>query len=387
MKGDSLNRRRFLASLAVLSIGRMLPGPVLSFPPAINSLKDLIRNDLLCYVDANGVSTPVKTVREWEIKRFQILNRMQKAMGALPSFKRLPAMNIQIIEDVKELNYTRQNITFPVADNEIVSAYLYIPDKKPIQKKLPAILALHPTGNLGKKIVDGQSAVSNRAYAMELALRGYVVIAPDYPGFGDMKNYDFKKDRYDSGSMKSVFDNMRCVDLLQSIPEVDPERIGVIGHSLGGHNALFTAAFDKRLKVVVTSCGWTLLDYYNPGEKGNKKSKDVLAPWAQDLYMPLLRTKYFLDIHKIPFDFDEVLATLAPRPFFSNSPLHDSNFNVDGVRMGMKKVSEVYKFLGAKNSLEVQYPDTEHDFPTSVRLEAYKFIDKVLTESPGNLKQ
>ena len=72
----------------------------------------------------------------------------------------------------------------------MVSAYLYTPDKKIKQEKLPAILALHSTGRLGKKIVDGQSSVPNRAYAKELASRGYVVIAPDYPGFGDVANYN-----------------------------------------------------------------------------------------------------------------------------------------------------------------------------------------------------
>ena len=109
-------------------------------------------------------------------------------------------------------------------------------------------------------MVDGQGPLANRSYARELAQRGYVVIAPDYPGFGDLRDYDFKTDRYESGTMKSIFDNIRCIDLLQSRIDVDPDRIGAIGHSLGGHNALFTGAFDKRLKVIVSSCGWTLLD-------------------------------------------------------------------------------------------------------------------------------
>ena len=378
MDGSGYNRRKFLTSLAVLSIGQILAETVVSFPNYMDSFQRPTCNDLLWYFDESGVKKQVKTLKEWEIKRSQILNSMQEAMGTLPSFAGLPDMDIQVIEETKEQNYTRQNITFNVAPNEIISAYLYIPDKKQRQIKLPAILALHSTGSLGKKIVDGQSTLSNRAYAKELALRGYVVIAPDYPGFGDMANYNFENDRYISGSMKAIFDNMRCVDLLQSRPDVDPDRIGVIGHSLGGHNALFTAAFDKRLKVIVTSCGWTLLDYYNPGENNKVKPKDVLAPWAQNVYMPLLRDKFSLDATKIPFDFDEVIATIAPRPFFSNSPLHDNNFNVEGVKKGVKKVSAVYDFLGAENSLEAHYPDSLHDFPSNIRSEAYHFIDKNL---------
>lgn len=377
MKKNNFNRRKFLASMAILSMGQMIPVSILSFPVSDKEYSS-IQNDLLWYIDSKGKRKKVKTGRDWEMKRMQILTGMQEAMGPLPSFVGLPNMDIKIFEEVKEQNYTRQNIVFTVAPNEMVSAYLYTPDKKIKQEKLPAILALHSTGRLGKKIVDGQSSVPNRAYAKELASRGYVVIAPDYPGFGDVANYNFENDRYISGTMKGIFDNMRCVDLLQSMPDVDPDRIGVIGHSLGGHNALFTAAFDKRLKVVVASCGWTLFDYYNPGENRTVKAKDVLAPWAQDLYMPRLREKYLLDNKNFPFDFDEVIATIAPRPFFSNSPLHDTNFNVEGVKKGMKNASAVYNFLGAKKSPEGHYPDSGHDFPPDIRTEAYQFIDRIL---------
>ena len=56
--------------------------------------------------------------------------------------------------------------------------------------------------------------------------------------------------------MKGIVNHIRAVDLLQQRDEVDPRRIGVIGHSLGGHNAMFVAAFDERLAVIVSSCGW-----------------------------------------------------------------------------------------------------------------------------------
>jgi hypothetical protein len=94
--------------------------------------------------------------------------------------------------------------------------------------------------------------------------------------------------------------------------------------------------------------------------------------------MPRLREKYLLDNKNFPFDFDEVIATIAPRPFFSNSPLHDANFNVEGVKKGMKNASAVYNFLGAKKSPEGHYPDSGHDFPPDIRTEAYQFIDRIL---------
>ena len=107
------------------------------------------------------------------------------------------------------------------------------------------MLALHQTSPRGRRDLEGGAKNPNMGYAPELARRGYVVLCPDYPSFGDYP-YDFSKDDYVSGSMKGVFNHMRCVDLLRSRDDVDGERIGVIGHSLGGHNAMFLAAFDER---------------------------------------------------------------------------------------------------------------------------------------------
>ena len=241
------------------------------------------------------------------------------------------------------------------------------------------MLALHQTEAIGKKSVDGQGPYYNLAYAKELAQRGYVVIAPDYPSFGDQKNYNFNTDRYESGVMKSIFNHIRCIDFLQARTDVDPERIGVIGHSLGGHSSMYVAAFDARIKVIVSSCGWTLNRYYNNyNEDMRKKYGSRWWGYIQERYAPLAQTKYELKVEQFPFDFDELIAVLAPRPFFSNSPIHDANFNVEGVRVGIANASAVYHFLDAGQDLQVRYPIASHDFPPIVRYESYDFIDKYL---------
>jgi predicted dienelactone hydrolase len=247
------------------------------------------------------------------------------------------------------------------------------------------MLVLHGTDPLGKRTVDGEGTRANRAVARELAQRGYIVMAPDYPGFGDLKDYDFDHDRYESGTMKGIFNHIRCIDLLQARRDVDGEHIGVIGHSLGGHNAMFVAAFDNRLKVAVSSCGWTLMDYYNIGEETSAKYGGRLGPWAQKVYMPLLIDKYKLDGKKIPFDFDEVISAIAPRAFFSVSPLKDNNFDVNGVREGIALAAIRFRSLGVEDKLQVRYPDAAHDFPVESRLEAYGFIDKILKHSPAKI--
>jgi pimeloyl-ACP methyl ester carboxylesterase len=331
---------------------------------------------------SESVLSVSKHLKTHDKHRIHILKDMQKAMGKLPDRQMIKSSDIHIIDSVKETSFIRYNILFTVAKNETISVYLYIPIQLGIPKRLPAMLVLHETDALGRKAVDGQAAKPNRAHARELAERGYIVIAPDFPSFGDQKDYNFDTDRYQSGTMKGIFNHIRCIDLLQSRVDVDPNTIGVIGHSLGGHNSIFVAAFDDRIKVAVSSCGWTQFEYYSIGQAAEKKYGGRLGPWAQTRYMPLLQTKYQLDSDRIPFNFDKAIAAIAPRAFFSVSPLRDSNFDYKGVEAGILKVKPVYDSLGVPNNLQVRYPNAEHDFPVESRKEAYAFIDKILGHKP-----
>lgn len=336
---------------------------------------------LLYYKGLEGQNVPVESLYDWEIKKRQVIDSVEALIGALPEIPTLPPyrkydftfppFDVTILDSLVRNKHVRYNICFNVAEGEKVLAYLYIPHKNVFGTKRPAMLALPPT--TGRILVDGKVP-----YARELADRGYVVLATEYPGIGELKDYDFEKDRYDSGIMKAIFNHIRCVDFLQVRQEVDPERIGVIGHSLGGHSAIFLGVFDSRLKVIVSSVGWTLMEYYYVGEERTSKYGGRLGPWSQDLYAPLFKSKYDLDDSRFPFNFDELIATLAPRFFYSNSPIHDPNFSVEGVRKGVANVMEVYKLYDAENNLKIRYPIAGHSFPDSVRLNAYQFIDKAL---------
>jgi hypothetical protein len=126
---------------------------------------------------------------------------------------------------------------------------------------------------------------------------------------------------------------------------------------------------DDRLKAVVTSCGFTPFhDYY-----GGK-----VAGWTSDRYMPHIRDVYENNADKIPFDFYEVIAALAPRAVFSNSPLHDSNFDITGIRKAFTKASAIYTLLKAEKNLQLVTPDAPHDFPDAERHAAYEWLDQIL---------
>lgn len=329
--------------------------------------------ELLYYVDEYGQSHPVRTRHDWAHRRAHILRGMQAVMGPLPDLADDRPPEIELIGEEEQIDGVRmQRIVYDGLHCR-VPALLLIPPaglrpEVTVRGRRPAMLALHPTGAPGKELVLG-TARANRGYGLELALRGYVVLAPDYPSFGDLAGHDFATDAYESGTMLAIVNHMRGVDLLVSRHDVDPQRIGVIGHSLGGHNAMFLGAFDERLKVIVSSCGWCPFHDYYGGR---------LAGWAQDRYMPAIRQRFELDPDRMPFDFYEVAAALAPRAFFSNSPLHDDNFSVEGVRKAEAEARKVYELLGAPQALRIEYPDCGHDFPPELRQAAYAFIDRAL---------
>src|SRR5581483_6177021 len=98
-------------------------------------------------------------------------------------------------------------------------------------------------------------------------------------------------------STARIWNHMRAVDLLQSLPEVDASRIGAIGHSLGGHNSIFLAVFDDRVKCVVSCCGFCSFPRYFGGD---------LTGWSHNGYMPRIRDCYGCDPVRVPFDFTEL---------------------------------------------------------------------------------
>jgi hypothetical protein len=104
-----------------------------------------------------------------------------------------------------------------------------------------------------------------------------------------------------------------------------------------------------------------------------------IAGWSHRGYMPRLRGQYGLDLHKVPFDFPELFGALAPRAFFTNSPLHDANFAIEGVRVCLAAVRPVYALLGEPDHVQGVFPDAGHAFPPSSRQAAYAFLDRALS--------
>ncbi len=335
----------------------------------------LPRTNLLVYHNRRGEVAPVKSKGDWQKRRDEILRGFQEITGPLPGRAKRCALDVRVEERTDCGTYERRLITYQSDPGSRVPAYLLIPKAAlNSRKKFPAILCLHPTDmQYGHRVTVEKLRDNYRAYARDLAERGFVVLAPAYPV---MANYqpDIKALGYESGTMKAIWDNIRGMDLLDSLPYVNHRKYGAIGHSLGGHNAIYTAVFDARIKVVVSSCGFdSFLDYYG----GKPDNWQPQRGWCQTRYM-LKLAEYRGRLAEIPFDFHELLGALAPRPVFINAPLGDSNFQWRSVDEIVEAASAVYRLHGVPQNLRVVHPDFGHDFPDDVREEAYRFLESTL---------
>jgi len=290
-------------------------------------------------------------------------------MGPFPGREKRAPLDVRVEREEDAGPFVRRKLTYQSAPGERVPAWLLMP--KGLRCPAPAVLALHQTTPHGKDEAAGVAGKRDLMVGSELAERGFVVLAPDYPTLGEHR-IDVYSRGWQSASMKAVWDNVRGIDLLQTLPQVDRRRIGAIGHSLGGHNALFTAAFDTRIRCVVTNCGFTAFARYYGGN---------LAGWAGPRYMPRIRSD-FPTPDRMPFDFDDVLAAIAPRAVYVSAPLRDDNFDVQGVREVVDRAAAVFRRMGASRQLQAVYPDCAHEWPDAERRAACEWMEAQLPPAP-----
>jgi hypothetical protein len=176
-----------------------------------------------------------------------------------------------------------------------------------------------------------------------------------------------------------LFDVTRAVDYLQTRPEVDAKRIGVLGHSQGGILTNVVLGLEPRLRVGVASCGYGLF------------RKDKLFPerWAakNSAYLPRMHL-YREDREALPLDFLQIMAMAAPRPHLVQTALGDSIWTKpsvgedDFVADELRRVRSLYSKEATGGFVSVQpgggARDRDHGWYPECQKAADALLEKVL---------
>jgi len=289
----------------------------------------------------------LKGLADWPRMRRDIEAAVATVLGKTP--REELDLQIKTVDETDFPGFVRKRINYFVDQWSRVAAWLFIPDSK---EEHPAIVCCHQMTPRGKDEPAGLNGLALLAHAQRYAERGYVTIAPDCITAGDrvssgLEPFDTKTFYKESPKIsilgRMLADHMRAVDVLSESRHVDGARIGVIGHDLGARNALFLTAFDERVQTCVASCGFTLFDEdADPGR------------WARPSgFVQLPKLKEAIEKKSYPFEWDQVLAMLAPSPTLLITSLNDEVLsNTKSCDKAVTRAKKVYKLLGAEHAIE-----------------------------------
>lgn len=271
-------------------------------------------------------------------------------------------LEVECLERVDCGSYVREKVTYSVTPDERVPAFVCVPKDRPCL--LPAVFCHHQhAGNfaLGKSEVVGLAGDPDLAYAGHLAERGFITIAPDAIGFEERNWSPNGTDNvcvYEL-STRLVRGRTLLADCLQEISvaldylvtrdDVDPRRLGFIGHSYGGRAALWAPAFDQRIKASVSNCG--CIPYRNSFTHDTGIQAEFVVPG-------------FVADH----DIDDVIAC------FGDTQLLISATTDDKWSRGATDVfTRAHEALGDR--VELALYEGGHVFTTLMRERAYSFLE------------
>ena len=300
--------------------------------------------------------------------------RLAELLGPQP--QPVVPLNTETLESTQCDGYRRNKIVFDTEDTMSVPAYLLVPDDRDGAPPGPAVLACHGHGP-GKSQAVGleHTDMPNADYALQLARRGYVVLAPDLRCFGERQDWN-PEDHYACDTnlvhaamagwnplAQNVWDLCRCLDLLQEHPLVDPTRLGMVGISYGGTVTLFTAAVDQRVTAAVVS------GYFSSWAESHK------MPWnmcgSQIMFGMLGKLEH-----------EDLGALIAPRALLIETGTEDYLFPVAAATESVRRTRIVYDSFRAGDRLEHDVFEGEHQWHGT---EALPFLDRWLghTSAPA----
>ncbi len=308
------------------------------------------RNTYIPNTDTQFTPPTYKTLAEWQARREHLRRQILSATGLLPMPEKTP-LHPQIFGRIENQTYSIEKVLLETMPGYYLGGNLYRPLKPAPAGGFPAIASPHGHWNYGR--LEHTETASVPARCINLARQGYVVFAYDMVGYDDTVQtpHDFATPRdylWDFGPLAlQLWNSIRVVDFLESLPGVDPHKIGATGASGGGTQTFLLAAVDSRVAFdAPVNMLSTIMQGGSPCEN-----------------MPNLR----LDTFNV-----EIGAIMAPRPMMMVSATGDWTRNTPRVEYpAIKAIYELYDRAANVDMVQIQAP---HNYNKQSREAVYRFF-------------
>lgn len=320
----------------------------------------------------SGMSQPEKSSTEFAAYQAQRRKELWNLLGDLPwDYQPGP---VKVLKTEKHDGYTLERLLLDLNGVEPVPALLLVPDKR--AARAPGLLYIHWHGgmyDLGKEqLLVGDDA--QPAYVPVCAGKGLVTLAIDSWCFGERK-HDHNGSRGEADTFKymlwkgqvlwgmMMFDEFRALDYLATRPEVDPNRLGVLGMSMGATKAWWLAALDPRVRACMDVC--CLTDFQELIKIHNLSGHGIYY------YVPSL-LKHFQS--------EQINELIVPRARLSVNGRLDDLTPPAGVERIRDYLLPLYQKYGKSEDCHIELFDCPHTELPAMRKLILAWMDNYLVE-------
>lgn len=315
----------------------------------------------------------IKTLDEWKAKRGEMKEELLEMFGLSPIPKR-GDLKITFTGSETHEDIVVHKLHFQSLPGLYVTGNLYMPQK--VEGKLPGVLYVCGHGQVKIKGVSYGNKVHYQHHGAWFAKNGYVCLVIDSLQLGEIEGIHHGTHRYDmwwwlnrgySPAGVEALNCIRALDVLQSIDDVDKERLGVTGRSGGGAYSWFVAALDERVKAAVPVAGIT----------------DLEDHVVHDCVEGHCDCMFFHNTYA--WDYPMLAAMVAPRALLISNTDKDSIFPLRGVIHTHKLVKHIYGLYDAEKKLGLHIVDGPHSDTQKLRIHAFTWMNRFLKDDTGSV--
>lgn len=288
----------------------------------------------------------------WLARAAFLRQQILVSAGLWPLPEKTP-LNPHVYDKIEHQDYTIEKVYFESYPGFFVTGNLY----RPVGKTGPFPAVLSPHGHWAYGRLENSDVVSVPGRCINLARQGYVVFSSDMIGYNDSRQINHRLagkalSLWSIGSLGlHLWNNIRSLDFLQSLPDVDQNRLACTGASGGGTQTFLLSAVDDRIKVAAPV---NMISHYMQGG-------DVCEN------APNLR----IDTNNM-----ELGALMAPRPLLMVSAAGD--WTRDTPRVEYPAIRNIYKLLGADENLRAKQVFAIHNYNLESRETVYEWFGRWL---------